>query len=141
MVFFVCHLMNSGVIVNHAVYHCSLISDGVLCVSPNEQLCNCQSCSVLFLSGSKWHIVPGALGLNPKNPSWLLSVFSVSDDFSRQPLFSSVNVESSGANVTVADQTAVLVNLRSPEGTNFWWSTFIVLSKVTLLITYLNFCI
>ncbi|XP_065943061.1 uncharacterized protein [Magallana gigas] len=45
----------------------------------------------------------------------LLPEVTISEDFSRQPLYSSVNVESSGANVTVADQAAVLVNLRSPE--------------------------
>lgn len=106
----------------------SLISDGVLCVSPNEQLCNCQSCSVLFLSGSQWHSVPGALGLSSKEPFLTsLFLFSVSGDFSRQPTFNSVNVESSGANVSLAEKTAVLINLRSPEGTNFFqWFTSIV---------------
>lgn len=40
-------------------------------------------------------------------------VFSVSGDYSRLPTFSSVNIEASGTNVSLADQTAVLTNFRS----------------------------
>lgn len=79
-----------------------------------EQLSNCQSCSVSFLSSSQWHSVPGTLGLTS------LFVFSVSGDYSRQPTFNSVNIKSSGANVSLAEETAVLINLRFPEGTNFF---------------------
>lgn len=82
-----------------------------------EQLSHCQSCSVSLLHGPQRNSVPGVLGLSPKEP-FLISffVFSVSGDYSRQPTFSNVNIESSDANVSLADQKAVLVNIRPPEG-------------------------
>lgn len=40
---------------------------------------------------------------------------TMSGDYSEHPSPISVTVESSGANVTVADQTATLINVRSPE--------------------------
>lgn len=40
---------------------------------------------------------------------------TMSGDYSRQPTFSNVNIESSDANVSLADQKAVLVNIRPPE--------------------------
>lgn len=40
---------------------------------------------------------------------------TMSGDYSRQPTFNSVNIKSSGANVSLAEETAVLINLRFPE--------------------------
>lgn len=40
---------------------------------------------------------------------------TMSGDFSRQPTFNSVNIKSSGANVSLAKKTAVLINLQYPK--------------------------
>lgn len=77
---------------------------------------NEQSSSTVNIQAEGGSLVSGRDTVTIDQPQGMqLPEVTISEDFSRQPLFSSVNVESSGANVSLAEKTAVLINLRSPE--------------------------